>query len=241
VLPRIKRYKLLAGVALGGATLAIATGQLPALAYGPPPPPPPPGGYDSVVTSQTCDPAGCTITARIDGLLDAVVVPAGAFSTPVQITLLAPNVLGLGDAGHSGYRSVGGIGILIQVNGKTFTGTFAKPITVEVSGREIRPGDRVAVWNGTSFSFIGGTETAGTEEFSYDSGAEQDFALLAPLRGGGGGLRPGQRGGPARITGFSRTGYLGDVVLESVFFTPVNAPLVGVGVHSAEWLAARGP
>lgn len=238
-MPRIKRYKLLAGVALGGATLAIATGQLPALAYGPPPPPPPPGGYDSVVTSQTCDPAGCTITARIDGLLDAVVVPAGDFSTPVQITLLAPNVLDLGDAGHSGYRSVGGIGILIQVNGRTFTGTFAKPITVELSGREIRPGDRVAVWNGTSFSFIGGTETAETEEFSYDSGAEQDFAVLAPLRGGGRGHRPGDLGG--RTTGFSRTGYLGDVVLESVFFTPVNAPLTGIGVHSAEWFAAYGP
>jgi hypothetical protein len=190
------------------------------------------------VTSQTCDPAGCTITARIDGLLDAVIVPAGAFSTPVQITLLAPNVRNLGDAGHSDYRSVGGIGILIQVNGTTFTGTFAKPITVDLSGREIRPRDRVAVWNGTSFSFIGGTETGETEEFSYDSGAEQDFAVLTPLRGGGRGDRPGQRGGPARTTGFSRTGYLGDVVLESVFFTPVNAPLAGIGVHSAEWLAA---
>ena len=36
-MPRIKRYKLLAGVALGGATLAIATDEFPALAYGPPP------------------------------------------------------------------------------------------------------------------------------------------------------------------------------------------------------------
>ena len=192
------------------------------------------------MTSQTCDPAGCTITARIDGLLDAVVVPTQGF-------LHARPDHTLGAQCSEPWRC-GTLGLpvrwrhwdsLIQVNGRTFTGTFAKPITVELSGREIRPGDRVAVWNGTSFSFIGGTETAETEEFSYDSGAEQDFAVLAPLRGGGRGHRPGDLGG--RTTGFSRTGYLGDVVLESVFFTPVNAPLTGIGVHSAEWFARIRP
>ena len=191
-MPRIMRYKLaskLATVAAGGATLAIAMGQLPAQAYGPPPPPPPPGGYHNVVTSQSCGPKGCVIEARIDGLLVAVTVPAGDFAKPVQITLLAPNARGIGTGIHSCERAVGGVGIVVQVNGKTDTGAFAKPLTVELSGREIRAGDRVAVWNGTRFVFIGATETGDTEEFSYDSGAEQDFAVLAPS--GPGRCRPG--------------------------------------------------
>lgn len=238
-MPRIKRSKLayrLATVALGGATLAIATGQLPAqAAYGPPPPPPPPGGYHNVVTSQTCGPGGCVITARIDGLLVSVTVPAGDFPNSAQITLLAPSVHGIGRAGHLDYRAIGGVGILVQVNGTTYTGTFAKPFTVELSGRQIRPGDRAAVWNGTTFVFISSTETGDTEEFTYDSGAEQDFAVLAPLRGG----RGGQRGAPARTTGFSRRGQLSHLVLESMFLAPSDQYRAGSGVLSPEWLAAR--
>lgn len=237
-MPRIKRYKLayrLATVAVGGATLAIVTGQLPAqAAYGPPPPPPPPGGYHNVVTSQTCGPAGCVIVARIDGLLVSVTVPAGDLPRGAQVTLLAPSVQGIGQAGHSGYRAIGGVGILVQINGKTYTGTFAKPFTVELSGREIRPGDRVAVWNGTTFTFIASTETGHTEEFSYGSGAEQDFAVLAPA----GGIGHRNRPGPGRTTRFSRPGQMSDVVLESLFLA-AGQYRAGLGVLSPEWLAAR--
>lgn len=156
----------------------------------------------------------------------------------MQVTLLAPNVLDLGDAGHPSYRSVAGVGILIQLNGEADTGTFAQPLTVDLSGREIRPGDQAAVWDGSTFRFIGGSVTAGTEEFSYHRGIEQDFAVLAPVRGGSG-HRPGQAQGTGATTRFSRGGYLSDVVLESVFFAPAGAFPAGFGVRSAGWLAAR--
>jgi hypothetical protein len=238
-MPRIMRYKLaskLATVAVGGATLAVAMGQLPAQAYGPPPPPPPPGGYHNVVTSQTCGPKGCVIEARIDGLLVAVTVPAGDFAKPVQITLLAPNARGIGTGIRSCWRAVGGVGIVVQINGTTYTGIFAKPFTVELSGREIRPGDRVAVWNGTSFAFIPATETGDTEEFSYKGGAKQDFAVLAPS--GPGSCQPGV----TRATGatrFSHQGQLSDAVLESMFFAAAGQRPAAIGVLSPEWLAAR--
>jgi len=246
-MPRIMRYKLagkLATVAVGGATLAIAMGQLPAQAYGPPPPPPPPGGYHNVVTSQSCGPKGCVIEARIDGLLVAVTVPAGDFAKPVQITLLAPDARGIGTGIHSCERAVGGVGIVVQINGKTDTGAFAKPFTVELSGREIRPGDRVAVWNGKSFVLIGGSETGDTEEFSYDSGAEQDFAVLAPsgpgrCRPGGGGTGHGHRRGVGRTTRFSRQEQLSHEVLESMFFAAAGQRPAAIGVLSPQWLAAR--
>ncbi len=241
-MPRIKRYKLaskLTVVALGGATLTIGAGQLPALAYGPPPPPPPRTGYHNVVTSRVVGPAGAVIKADIDGLVIAVTIPPGEFSHPVQVTLLAPFLTGIGDAGHPGYRAIGGVGIEILVNGKPFTGTLAKPITVEISGRAVRPGDRVAVWNGKTWQFIGSAATGNTVEFTYRSAG--DFVVLAPSggpgRGGPGGGRPGR--GQVRVRQFSRQRELNDMILESQFFAPSGASPAGIGVFSAQWLAAR--
>ena len=111
-MPGAKRSHLaqkLATVALGAATLAVVNpGLLPAqAAYVPPPTShPAPGGYKAVVTSVTVGPAGKLITARIDGLEVSLTIPPGTFSTPVQVTLLAPNVLGVGNT-DPGYRAVG--------------------------------------------------------------------------------------------------------------------------------------
>lgn len=239
-MPRIKRYKLayrLATVALGGATLAVAMGQLPAQAYGPPPPPPPPGGYHNVVTSQTCGPAGCVIIARIDGMLVSVTVPAGDFARPVRITLLAPNARGIGTGLHPCFRAVGGVGIVVQINGKTYTGKFAKPFTVQMSGRPIGPNNRVAVWNGKSFVFIPATVSRGSVSFRYNRGSEQDFAVLAPAGPGRCPPAGGPLGrGPGRTTRFSHQGQVSDMVLESTFFTVGPSP-AGIGVLSP-WLLA---
>ncbi len=245
-MPRIKRYKLahkLATVALGGSTLAVAMGQLPAQAYGPPPPPPPPGGYHNVVTSQTCGPQGCVIFARIDGMLVWVTVPPGDFSKPVQITLLAPNARGIGTGIHPCLRAVGGVGIVVQINGKTYTGSFNKPFTVQMSGKPIGPSDQVAVWNGSRFVFIPATVSRGSAVWRYSSGAEQDFAILAPVGPGEcrpvGGRAGHQSGRPVRTTRFSNRGRLTDMVLESLFLAPAGQYRAGIGVLTPEWLAAR--
>jgi hypothetical protein len=136
---------------------------------------------------------GGIAAARIDGLLVSVTVPPGDLPQGAQVTLLAPSVQGIGNAGHSRYRTVAGAGVLIQVNGRTCAGAVAKPITMELSGRQIRPGDRAAVWNGTNFAFIAGRAAGNTEEFGYRSGAEQDFAVLAPGHGASREQHPGQQ------------------------------------------------
>lgn len=241
-MPRVQRYKLahkLATVALGGAAMAVAWGQLPAAAYGPPPPPPASTGYRNVVTSQVIGPAGGVITAEIDGLKVAVTIPPGEFTRPVQVVLLSPFLAGIGDGGHPGYRAIGGVGIEFLVNGKPYTATLAKPITVQISGGRIRPGDEVAVWNGSRFVLIGSTEAGGTEDFTTRSAG--DFVVLAPSRGRGPeGHRPGRGHGFARPARFTGRADLGEVVLESIFFAPVGADQAGTGVRSAQWLAARG-
>ena len=199
-MPRAMRSNLalkLATVALGAATLAIAAGQLPAqAAYGPPPPPPnAPGGFHAVITSQTIGPAGGVIgPVRINGLTVALTIRPGTFTTPVQITLTAPNPLEIGAGGHPGYRAVGGVGVQIEVNGKPYTGNFGHSLTLDISGFAIWPGVRVGVWNGTKFKFIAATVSGPTVRVSFVG--SEDFAVFAPTGGGGG--RGGQQAGSAR-------------------------------------------
>ena len=158
-MPREKRSNLaqkLATVVLGAATLAIAyAGQLPALAYGSPPPPPvAPGGFQSVVTSRTVGPGGATIAVNIGPCKASLTVPSGTFTTQVQLTITAPSVAGIGNAGHPGYHALCGIGVGITVNGTIYTGTFGHRLTLGIAGFAIRPGDRVALWAPNSLDWI---------------------------------------------------------------------------------------
>ena len=196
-MPREKRSNLaqkLAIVALGAATLAIAyAGQLPALAYGPPPPPPvAPGGFQSVVTSTTVGPAGATIAINIGPCKASLRVPPGTFTTQVQLTITAPSVAGIGNAGHPGYHAICGIGVGITVNGKIYTGTFGHRLTLTISGFAIRQGDRVVVWNGSSFVFVPAT-------VAMFRAAVQLHGIRRGLRGPRARRRRG-RGRPVRVT-----------------------------------------
>ena len=146
----------LAIVMLAGAATLVTTGAGRALAaggYGPPAPVPPkvPGGHCAVVTSQTITPAGGTIgPVTIDGASDTLIVPAGAFPVPVQITLTAPNLCAVGTASFRCFKVVTGVGIQVQENGSTYPGPFLKPLTLDTSSSSISASSILAVWNGTA-------------------------------------------------------------------------------------------
>ncbi len=242
-MPGAKRFHLahkLAIVALGAATLAIANaGQLPAqAAYGPPPPPPnAPGGYGAVVTSVTIGPAGGVIGPVRAGACEVVLtVPPGTFTTQVQITITAPGVRGIGHGGHPGYRPVCGVGVLVQVNGKAYTGNFAHSLTLDISGPGISSRDRVGEWNGTEFKFVSAAEAGDTIRIRF-LGSE-DFAVFAPT----GARFAGQRTGSTRqghVTAVFRGNRAAEtLVLTSVFLTPAGRSPAGIGVLSREWLGA---
>lgn len=231
-MPRVMGFRVprtLAAVVTGGAMLAIANlGQLPAQAEFSPPLPasPSPGGYVSVVTSQTVGPSGGVIgTVGVDGFRVRLSVPRGAFSTRVQVTIAAPNVLDIGSAGHPHYRAVGGVGVLLQVNGTIYTGRFSAPLTLTVSGRHIPVGSRVAVWTGRRFAFMRSRESHNREVIAFRRGAEQDFAVLAPLRvaleSHATGLSRGRS--PAAMDA-------GEAVLTSVFLSPAGQSPRAIGV-----------
>ena len=234
-MPRAQRFHLaqkLAVVALGAATLAIGTGQLPALAYGgPPPPPPAPGGFIAVVTSQTVGPGGGVIgPVGVGACRVALTVPPGTFKTQVQITLTAPSVQGIGDGGQPGYRAVCGVGVLIQVNGKPYTGDFARSLTLDISGFSIGQGARVVVWNGKEFVPVHATIAGPTVRISF-TGSNEDFAVLMPS---GGGRSGSPRTGVAAVKHGTRVA--GGVVLTSLYFAPADLSPAGIGVLAPEWL-----
>ena len=178
----------LAIVMLAGAAILVTTGAGGALAaggYGPPAPVPPkvPGGHCVVVTSQTITPAGGTIgPVTIDGASVTLIVPAGAFPVPVQITLTAPNLCGMSTAGFRCFKVVAGVGIQVQENGSTYPGPFLKPLSLGISSSSITASSILAVWNGTAF--VTDPEfTALSGELKAGFDTDPDFAVLTPSCG----------------------------------------------------------
>ena len=188
---RIWTHKLgqrLAIVTLAGAAMLVTTGAGGALAaggYGPPAPVPPtvPGSHCVVVTSQTVTPAGGTIgPVTIDGASVTLIVPAGAFPVPVQITLTALNLCAIRIAGFRCFKVVAGVGIQVQENGSAYPGPFLKPLSLGISSSSITPSSILAVWNGTAF--VTDPEfTALSGELKAGFDTDPDFAVLTPACG----------------------------------------------------------
>lgn len=150
--------------------------------YGPPPPPTPvPGGFFRVITSQTICPGGGTIGPVQSGVLQVTLrVPAGAFPVCVQITLTEPEVTGIGNAGFAGYRAFGGVGVQVQKNGRSYPGTFLKPLGLTMASSQIHSSTIAVVWNGTRFVQVAGASVRpGVVSLTFDS--DPDFAVLNPI------------------------------------------------------------
>jgi hypothetical protein len=178
----------LAIVTLAGAAMLVTIGAGGALAaggYGPPAPVPPtvPGGHCVVVASQTITPAGGTIgPVTIDGASVTLIVPAGAFPVPVQITLTALNLCAIRIAGFRCFKVVAGVGIQVQENGSAYPGPFLKPLSLGISSSSITPSSILAVWNGTAF--VTDPEfTALSGELKAGFDTDPDFAVLTPACG----------------------------------------------------------
>lgn len=239
-MPRIRQYKLALrlGIAgLGTAAMVMANSGL-AFAdagYGPPPPPAPvPGGYYRVVTSETIGSSGGIIgPLRVDSLEIVLRIPRRAFGRAVQITITEPNVRAVGHAGFRRYKALGGVGILVQVNGSTYRGAFLKPLRLKMSSRRINASDLVVVWNGTRFVIMtGATERSHSEKVRFDSEIDQDFAVLRPA--GFILTRKAAQAVPGASAAASTQPWAGAAVLAEAFLVPAGSPLPGVGVLTSE-------
>jgi hypothetical protein len=158
---RLCKLRQLACAVMVSTAMPIALSGIALAGYGPPPlpPPPVPGGFSCVVTSRTVGPAGKIIgPLRLHGLVARLGV-RGAFPVPVQVTITQPYAqagacqggLGIGNAGFPGYRTVGGVGILVQLNGVAYRGIFARPLVLRLASRSIARSSLVVRWNGMRF------------------------------------------------------------------------------------------
>ena len=231
---RIRRYRLASRLGVAGlAAATVLTGNPgPALAdagYGPPPPAPVPGGYFRVVTSQTIGPSGGIIGPLRVGSLEVLLrIPRRDFRRAVQITITEPNVRALGHAGFRRYKAIGGVGILVQVNGSTYRGDFLKPLRLKMSSRRINAADIVVVWNGTRFVIMNTREHSHSEKVRFDSEVDQDFAVLRPA-GFVLTTRAARAGtGPSAVASARPSAEA--AVLAEALLVPAGSPLPGIGV-----------
>jgi hypothetical protein len=163
----------------GFVTCLTAGGAFAATSYAPPPPPVTvPGGYTAVVTSVTVGPAGGTVgPAPCNGGLVTVTVPAGAFASPVQITVTCPSLSGITPLPH--FTDDIGVGVQVTTGGTPFPGTFMKPLTATMAKPDITAASVGLVWNGTAFvTDPDTTVVAGAASIGFDS--DPDFVVESP-------------------------------------------------------------
>jgi hypothetical protein len=168
------------GAAIAWGTAGVASASTTGRQSVPPPVPTPlpPGGFSAVVTTQTVGPAGGNVgPVTVAGASVTVHIPAGAFSSPMQVVITAPDLAAVPPA--PGMVVVAGVGVGVDLNGAKYSGTFSKPITIDIASPKITASSEVGTWNGSMFvTDPSATVTAGMASISM--GADAAFIVQSP-------------------------------------------------------------
>jgi hypothetical protein len=146
----------------------------------------------------------------------------------VQITLTAPDVGGIGNAGFPHELAFSGVGVLVQRGGQTYKGHFRRPLHLMLESPRINAGTLFVVWNGFRFVPVPRlTVHRHTAFIVFDSEAEQFFAVLRHV-------------GRHRREHLAAAGRqrVSMEILARAFLAPAGSPLPGIGVLAPEWLQA---
>jgi len=177
------------GAAFAWGTAGVASAATAGRQSVPPPvaTPLPPGGFSTIITTQTIGPGGGTIgPVTVAGAEVTVHIPAGAFSSNVEIVITAPDLAAVPPT--TGFVVVAGVGVGVSVGGTKYSGTFLKPITIDIASSKITASSMVGTWNGSAFvTDPNSTVTAGMASISMDSDAafivQASTAKAAPVPG----------------------------------------------------------
>jgi len=177
-----------------------------------------------------------------------VVVPPGAFQTPLQVTITEPDIAAIGDAGFCGYQAAAGIGVIIQnPDGSVNNSSFTHPLVVTISSPAIRPGDIIVAWNGVKFVRVGVAQNGGSVTVRLTHAGYNFFAVLEPTgvaldpcatSGGQGGDIGGAIGRfDGGLSAFNPVAHIGPGLAEAYFATLFGMPsgqLPGLGILAAQ-------
>lgn len=169
-------------VAPAGSAFAATGG------YGPTSPTGPastPGGYTSVIAVKTISAAGGSLNTPVAGSTLTITAPPGALTPGDQIQVTAPSLRGVQTAlphtGFTGYRAVAGVGIGVRsASGARVTTTFAKPITVKLTGSALGvPGEKVLEFTGPS-SVAVVPSSVGAHSISFSVTHDPNLTVVNP-------------------------------------------------------------
>lgn len=119
-----------------------------------------------------------------------VTAPVGALAPGDQIEVTAPSLPGvqaaLPSVGFAGYHAVAGIGIgVTSPSGKRVTTTFAKPLTVNLTGSALGvPGEEVLEFTGPSSASVV-PSTTGTHSVSVTLTHDPNLSVINPAANSG--------------------------------------------------------
>ncbi len=108
-----------------------------------------PSGFTTVLTTQTVQPSGGTVTAG--GV--TVTVPAGDVTSPIQVIITQGTISGLTGL-PAGSNPILAYGVTFVQNGQKYHGTFPAPITVTISNPAITTADQVLVYSDATGTYV---------------------------------------------------------------------------------------
>lgn len=176
----LARSLVAAGMIAGAGIVASPGAAFAAGGYTPTPPAPgSTGAFAVIVTVQTVPASGGTVTAVVDGATTIVTVPAGDFTAPVQVVVLAGDLTALTNTGINGTPFLA-FGTQIDQDGVKLAGPFAKPIGLKVEDSHITPSTLTYEQSGASFVVASGfTASTGVDDGGFS--VDPNFVLANPL------------------------------------------------------------
>jgi hypothetical protein len=136
-----------------------------------------PTGFTDIVTTQTVQPSGGTVTATAGTTTVQVVVPSGALATPFQAVVTSGTTSGLSGL-PSGAQPTLAIGIGFEQNGQKVTGTFNTPITVTITDSSITTAEQVVIYDPSTGTYVPVSEATNVANVSVTNG-QVTFQVLA--------------------------------------------------------------
>ena len=189
------------------------------------------GNYSNVASVQSVGSGGGTVTAVVDGATVSVTVPAGDFTSSVQIVFLsATNPT----SGFTGTVELA-FGVQVDQNGIKLNSSFTFPILVSVTDPAITAGSTVSTLSGSGYTTASGwTTTAGHASGSFS--VDVDYLITASAS------QPGEGYWLASSSGTAYS--FGTAVTYGSVSGGINQPVVGMastpGGHGYWLVAADG-